>query len=139
MHNSLRDDSPQAMAELDNAIEAMDPDAQAIQDRLDAHSFFQDCRRDMEEEERLDRTEHIATEVLETLAAPIVGAVSLWTTDRGAAIGGIANTVIGAAAKIVSVINPKDRRGLRVASRAGKVFLYSQISITTRNLMEGAP
>ena len=135
---TARDRSSEALDRMHSQLSRLD-DAQELETELQTHLWSQQCLREMEEEERLDRTEHLTTEVLEVVASPAAGAVSLWKTKGGFPIGGLANTVVGGIAKAVSALNPKDRRGLRVAGRVGKVFLHSEISIITRNLLEGEP
>lgn len=121
--------SPAAMAELDADIARRQTDeAQYIQDKADATAFGQKCRYEWEQEKRADKAEHAATEILELIVAPGVGAMAAWRTKSGIPIGQVINGVVGAGAKAVSAWNPENRV-LRVAGRAGKTILHCQMSI----------
>ena len=129
--------SPAAMAELDAEIARRQvDDAYYLQDKVDATAFGQKCRYEWEQANRVDRAEHVATEVLEVVLTPGAGALAAWKTEGGFPIGAIVNGVVGGGAKAVSIWGPENR-ALRAAARAGKVLLHSQISITTHNLIRG--
>jgi hypothetical protein len=133
---TLLDGSPEAMQALTGQLSTLD-DAAALETELQAHHFSQTCLRQFEEEARLERMERQTTEVIEALLiAPAAGAISTLTTKKDFPIGGVVNVVLGAGAKALSVWNPAENPGLRVAGRAGKVFLHSQLSIITRSLIQ---
>ncbi|PRQ02045.1 hypothetical protein [Enhygromyxa salina] len=134
---TMLDRSPDAMAALEGQLATFD-DGETLQTELQAHAFSQQCLREIEEDERLNRTETLTTEVLEVLVTPAAGALSTWKTQKDFPIGSVANLLLGSGAKAVSVWNP-DNRGVRVAGRVGKVLLHSQLSIITRTLIQGTP
>ena len=132
-----KDASPEAMAALQSALGGMS-EAEQLETELQAHAFSQRCMREIEEKERQDKTELITTEILQVAATPAVGALATWKTTNGIPVGGFINGIIGAAGKVVSFRNPKNRT-LRVAGRVGKVALHSQLSILTKTLLEELP
>ncbi|PRP98532.1 hypothetical protein [Enhygromyxa salina] len=133
----MLDRSPEAMEALEGHLAILD-DAESLETQLQAHAFSQQCLRDIEVTERLDRTEILTTEALEVVVTPAAGAISTWKTKKDIPIGAIANILLGTGAKAVSIWNPENR-GVRVAGRVGKVLLHSQLSIITRNLIQGTP
>jgi hypothetical protein len=132
------DASPEAMQALSGQLAILD-DAETLQTEFQAHAFSQQCLRELEEDERLDRAESLTTEVLEVLVTPAAGALSTLKTQKDFPIGSLANIALGTCGKVLSVWNPPDNRGLRVTGRVAKVFLHSQLSIITRSLIQGTP
>jgi hypothetical protein len=130
------DASPAALASLNQSL--TEYDAEALETEIQAHAFLEKCRSEQEADERMDRAEHLTTEVLEVVVSPAAGALSLWQTKGGLPIGGAANIVLGIGGKALSLLNPQ-ARPLRVAGRVTKVLLHSQLSITTRNMIKGSP
>ena len=128
------------------------PAAQLLEDELSASAFANQCEREWakerqeivrmeaeisrqrEIETKQDFAEVVVTEVLEVATSATAGALSTWRTDGGVAVGAGLNVLVGGLGKIGSCINPTSRP-LRVASKASKVLLHSQISIITRKLI----
>jgi hypothetical protein len=121
--------SPEGLAELRDAAREMD--IRTIENQLEAHALIQDCAQKEAAEQRINRYEHRAVEVLEVVATSTAGALSTWKTG-GIPLGVVTNWTVGGAAKVGSFINPENR-ALRVACRSLKVLLHSQIAIHTRN------
>lgn len=123
------------MAELRGSMETRDMEMTTIEERRQAEAFAQQCAREWDEERRLDRAERLTVEVLEGVTTTAAGALSTWKSGM-VPLGAATNCLVGAGFKIGCILNPQ-QRGLRVACRAGKVLLHSQIAITTRNLILG--
>jgi hypothetical protein len=138
----------QADGALDRALDRFD--AQELRSELDAHNFVDKCRKGWETDSRKDRVENLTTEGLELAMAPTAGALAAWRTKGGFPIGQLANFVVGAGAKAVSIgmvaklpdfdeandAPAGPRRFVRSLARAGKVLLHSQMSMTTRDAIE---
>jgi hypothetical protein len=138
----------QADGALDRALDRFD--AQELRSELDAHNFVQKCRGMWETDTRKDRVENLTTEGLELAMAPTAGALAAWRTKGGFPIGQLANFVVGAGAKAVSIgmvaklpdfdeandAPATPRRFVRSLARAGKVLLHSQMSMSTRDAIE---
>jgi hypothetical protein len=124
--------STEALAELRGAFDSGD-EITSLEDRLHAHAFAQQCAQEWAEMARLDRTQHLATEVLEIVASTTAGALSTWKSGM-VPLGALANYALGGGSKVGSFVNPENR-ALRVACRAGKVLFHAQLAITTRNLI----
>lgn len=115
-----------------------------IEEESQATAFGRECavleeqrRQQEDEQKKQQQVDDVTTEVLEAVTSIGAGGLSTWSAG-GVPVGVVANYVIGTAAKAGSILGPEDR-ALRVACRAGKVLLHSQISITTRNLILGTP
>lgn len=128
----VKNTSTEALAELRSALEPHE-EITNLEDRLHAHAFAQQCAKEWAEKVRLDRTEHVATEVLELVATTTAGALSTWKSGM-VPLGALANYALGGGSKVGSFVNPENR-ALRVAFRTGKVLFHSQLAITTRNLI----
>lgn len=138
----------QADGALDRALDRID--AQELRSEIDAHNFVQKCRGMWETDARKDRVENLTTEGLELAVAPTAGALAAWRTKGGFPIGQLANFVVGAGAKAVSIgmvaklpnfdeandAPAPPRRFVRSLARAGKVLLHSQMSMSTRDAIE---
>ena len=111
------------------------PEIAAIEDELAAHSFCQAQLRKIETEQRVERTENVATEVLQLVTSPAVGAIAAVKTRRNFPIGALVNYLLGFGAKGLAVMGPESRP-LRVAAKVGKVMLHSQLAITTNKMIE---
>lgn len=129
------DTTPEALARLSDF--GRDLEARTLEDSLQAHAFMQQCAKELDENERIDRYEHRAVEVLEVVATGTAGALSTWKSGP-VPLGVVANWTLGGAAKVGSFINPKNR-ALRIACRTGKTLLHSQIAIHTRNKILETP
>lgn len=127
--------TPEGLAELRGA--ARDMDVRTIEEQIEAHAFMQECAKKLEEDERINRYEHRAVEILEVVATGTAGALSTWKSG-GVPLGVVTNWTLGGAAKVGSFINPENR-ALRIACRTGKVLLHSQIAIHTRNKILETP
>lgn len=128
------DTSESALAELREAQDDFDDlDIVRLENRLESSALAQECKRQWDEQERLDRTEHLTTEALEVVTTTTAGALSTWTAGSFP-VGTLANYLVGTSAKAGSIINPGSRP-LRVAVRVGKVLLHSQLAITARNVI----
>lgn len=129
----VKDTSKEALAELRRTMDAREMEVTTLEDRLQATAFAQQCAQEWAEKARLDRAEHLTTEVLEVVATTTAGALSTWKSGM-VPLGALANYALGGGGKVGSFINPENR-ALRVAVRAGKVLFHSQLAITTRNLI----
>ena len=129
-----KDTSKEALAELRRTMDDREMEVTTLEDRLQATAFAQQCAQEWAEKARLDRAEHITTEVLEVVGTTTAGALSTWKSGM-VPLGAIANYALGGGAKIGSFLNPENR-ALRVACRAGKVLLHAQMAITTRKILE---
>lgn len=130
-------------------------DIQRLEDELSASNFARECERKWEQEKRrleelrlevmhnrqaqakANMYELVATEALEVGTSIAAGSLSTWKSG-GVPVGGSLNVLIGGAGKLGSCLNP-DSRALRVASKAGKVLLHTQIGLITRGLILGNP
>ena len=139
------DASASDMAELRTALDH--EDAILVEERLQAHAFAQQCLRNEEHDQRLDRAELVATEVVEVVTTITGGALSTYRSKSDFPMGGAINSVVGSIAKVGSVLyaaKPRQEitpsgRAVRVACRTGKCLLLAQIAITTRDLMAETP
>jgi len=132
------DESPEALEALSGHLDALE-DAPNLETDLQAHAFARQCLGEMEEEDKLNSQENKATDGIQAIVmAPVAGVVSAWQTKGGFPIGGLINFAVGSVATGVSLYQPKSR-GTRIAARAGKVLLHSQISIMSRNIAKGDP
>jgi len=111
-------------------------DAQALEDEIQAYSFCQDQLRELEATERTDYVQQVTTETLQlVVAAPAAGAMATVRTKKGFPIGGFVNTAVGLAAKALA-FSKTDKRALRVLADVGKVFLHSQLSMKTKEVID---
>lgn len=134
-----KDTSPEALASLDEELAIREAkQAELLQDELGASAFAQRCAREWADLERVDRAEHLTSEILEVVVTPGVGALAAWKTKGNFPIGAAINIVVGVGGKALSIWNP-DNRGLRVLGRVGKTMLHSQLTLTTHKLIQGEP
>src|SRR5690606_3193793 len=122
-------------------IEALEDDAAAtrygMRIREEELQRKQDEQRSNHELMKRRKAEVWTTEGLEMLTS--VGAGALSNVKIGEfPIGGLLNTILGGVAKGFSVIDPESMP-VRMAARAGKTLLHSQVAITTREILRGMP
>ncbi len=119
---------------LDEALSAFE--AQVVEDELQAYSFCQEQLREIEAQERLDQTQRQTTQALQAfVAAPATGALATIRTKQGFPIGSYINAAMGLGAAVVG-LTKTNNRALRVVADVGKVMLHSQISMSTRDMIE---
>lgn len=111
-------------------------EARAVEDELQAYSFCQEQLRQIEADERVEHTQRQTTQALQAfVAAPATGAISTIRTRGGFPIGSYINAAIGLGSAVIG-LSKTQNRVLRVVADVGKVMLHSQISMSTRDMID---
>ncbi|NVB40339.1 hypothetical protein G6O69_21040 [Pseudenhygromyxa sp. WMMC2535] len=126
-----------------------DENLRILEEEVQATAFAQECRADLEAqqaqdleharlraiEEHKDMRAHYTAEACEVVASVVAGGISTFQPG-GVPLGRIINFAAGIAGKYGSAVIPSNR-ALNVLSRAGKQLLHGQVSIDTRDIING--